>query len=85
MGKTIVAAVAVAGAVIGSVTIASADGISVRHRYVRHAATDCGGGPCFPVGCPDRYSCYSLYGAYGPYAGPAYMTRYTYAGWYYRR
>jgi hypothetical protein len=32
--------------------------------------------------CPDPYSCYSLYGAYGPYGGPAYWTRYTWAGWY---
>jgi hypothetical protein len=44
----------------------------------------CGYEPCVPVGCPDRYSCYSLYGAYGPYGGPAYLTRYTYAGWGYR-
>jgi hypothetical protein len=34
------------------------------------------------VGCPDRYSCYSLYGAYGPWGGPAYWSRYSYGGYY---
>lgn len=68
-------------------TYASADEFgSVHHQRVRPAyqGVRCGDQPCRPVGCPDRYSCYSLYGAYGPYGGPAYLTRFTFAGWSYR-
>jgi hypothetical protein len=66
---------------------ASADEFgSVRYRKSRpiYYGVRCGYQPCRPVGCPDRYSCYSLYGAYGPYGGPAYLTRFTFAGWSYR-
>jgi len=63
---------------------AAADGVGVRHKRVRHSASQCWNGPCVPVGCPDKYSCWSLYGAYGPYSGAAYLTRYTYFGWGYR-
>jgi hypothetical protein len=38
----------------------------------------------YPVKCPDG-TCYSLYGAYGPHGGALYWSRYTYAGWGYRR
>jgi hypothetical protein len=35
------------------------------------------------IGCPDRFSCFSLYGAYGPYGGAAYWSRYAYGGYGY--
>ena len=66
---------------------ALADGTAVARKKVRAAygGPTCGYYPCRPVvGCPDRYSCWSLYGAYGPYGGAAYWSRYSYEGWWIR-
>ena len=65
----------------GFTQVASADGMgpASRTKKVRSVHER----PRY-VGCPDRYSCYSLYGAYGPWGGPAYWSRYSYEGWYLR-
>jgi hypothetical protein len=78
VGKTI-CVVAAALAVFFSVSgAASADGMKAKHQARRVAADT----SVIRSGCPDAYSCAPLYGAYGPYGGAAYMTRYTYSGWY---
>lgn len=78
MGKTI-RVVAATLAVLSSMSgVASADGMKVKHHPRKVVADNVIVRPA----CPDPYSCSSLYGAYGPYGGAAYMTRYTYSGWY---
>jgi hypothetical protein len=78
VGKTI-CVVAAALAVFFSVSsAASADAMKVKQQARKVAADR----SVIRPACPDAYSCSSLYGAYGPYGGPAYMTRYTYSGWY---
>jgi hypothetical protein len=77
VGKTscVVAALAVFLSLSGD---ASADGMKVKQqtrKVVVHTSI-------IRPACPDPYSCSSLYGAYGPYGGAAYLTRYTYSGWY---
>lgn len=78
VGKTI-CVVATALAVFVSLSdVASADGMRVKQnarKVVAHTSV-------IRPACPDPYSCSSLYGAYGPYGGAAYLTRYTYSGWY---
>lgn len=77
MGKTICVAAALAVFFLGS-GAASADGLTVK-RYVRKEVPP---SSVFRPACPDPYSCSPLYGAYGPYGGAAFLTRYTYSGWY---
>jgi hypothetical protein len=78
VGK-IICVVAAALAVFFSVSgDASAEGVTVKH----HARKVVPPTSVIRPACPDPYSCSSLYGAYGPYGGAAYLTRYTYSGWY---
>jgi hypothetical protein len=77
VGK-VICVVAAAVAVLFSLSgDASADGMTVKHARKVVAQTS-----VMRPACPDPYSCSPLYGAYGPYGGAAYLTRYTYAGWY---
>ena len=64
---------------------ALADGMPVKRSkkvVVQQSACTHDGCAVRRPACPDPYSCSSLYGAYGPYGGPAYWSRFTYAGWY---
>jgi hypothetical protein len=78
VGKTICVVVAALTVSLSLASDASADGMKVKQKARRVVADT---SIIRPV-CPDAYSCSPLYGAYGPYGGAAYMTRYTYSGWY---
>jgi hypothetical protein len=80
VGK-IICVIAVAFAVFSFVPDdASADGMKVKVKPpARRVVADTS---VIRPACPDPYSCSPLYGAYGPYGGAAFLTRYTYSGWY---
>lgn len=78
MGKVICVVAAALVVLLSLPGDASADGMTVK----RHARKAVAPTSVMRPACPDPYSCSPLYGAYGPYGGAAYLTRYTYAGWY---
>jgi len=76
VGKVTCVVVAALAAFFCFSSDAVANGVALKRHAARVAPV-----VVAPLGCPDRFSCYSLYGAYGPYGGRAYWPRYTYGGW----
>ena len=79
MGKTICVVAAALAVFLSVPGDASADGMKVKH-HARKVAADTP--PSSALLAQMRTRARPLYGAYGPYGGAAYMTRYTYSGWY---